>query len=359
MLWREAIASSRSHWVVSTLVISLVAIMVTTVLFTTGRTVAAQQRVLASIDSAGTRSIVVKADKEAGLTSEVVDRIARIGGVATVAAFSSAEDVSNSRTFGKKVPIRDVWSPDLLGMGLPNGQHEGLGVVQAWGSTEALSQLGMIDNVGSVSSQSGFEATVMGSISTPAYLASMEPLLLVPSTQVGSVGTIVVVAERAAALGAITASVQTVLGASDPSKILVNSNQSLASLRGLIDEQLSVFAVSLTVAIFLFTSVLIAVLLTAVVAMQRKDYGRRRALGASRRLVILLILVQTASLATAGAVIAVIVANIIFAAQRIPVPGITFSLGVVILAVAIPTAAALLPGFAASRRDPVVELRVP
>lgn len=359
--WREVLASARSHRVTSLLVTVLVAIMVSTVLLTTGRAVAAQQDILANIDSAGTRSIIVKADASAGITSDVIDRIGALNGVSWVGAFGPAQDVTNSLTGGMKVPIRTIWSHDLaaLGLGLAGSSASGLGVATAWGSPLALDQLGMIDRVGSVSNSAGFEATIMGQIRAPEFLSSMEPLLLSPADQPGIVGTLVVIAERPALVSAVAAAVQSVLDATDPTKVSISTSERLAALRGLIDQQLSGFNVSLTIAVFVLTGLIIAVLLSAVVAMQRRDFGRRRALGASQRLIVTLILAQTAVLASLGVVIGIIATSVLLTVQGYALPGWSFTLALAALAVAIPSLAAVLPGILASRRDPATELRVP
>ncbi len=61
---REAMASARSQPVASVVSIIMVAGMCATVLLTTGRTAGAEQAVVASIDSAGTRAVVVRADAD-------------------------------------------------------------------------------------------------------------------------------------------------------------------------------------------------------------------------------------------------------------------------------------------------------
>jgi len=102
-----------------------------------------------------------------------------------------------------------------------------------------------------------------------------------------------------------------------------------------------------------------AVLLSGLVMMRRKDFGRRRALGASRGLIVALLLVQTAQLAVAGVVAGLIAACSVLLLSGDPVPTAEFSAALGVLAVAAATAAAAPPAVLASRRDPVRELRVP
>lgn len=356
----EIVASVRSHLLTSALTFVLVAVMVTTVLLTTGRAVAAQQEVLAGIDSAGTRSIIVKADQSAGIDSSVIDRIAAIDGIAWAGAFSAAEDATNILTGGMKVPVRTVWSRQLDEIGLGSSVELGESAPRlAWGSVLALDQLGLINQVGAVRTGSGREITVMGQFTSPDYLENLEPLLLTPVSEPGPVGTIVVIAATPALVSAVAAAVQSVLDPVDPTKVAVSTSERLATLRGLIDQQLSGFNVSLTVGVFVLVGLLIAALQTGLVVMQRKDYGRRRALGASQRLIVLLILGQVVVLAAAGALGGVLVGAIALGVQGASLPGLSFTTAVALLATAIALVSSLIPGLIASRRDPVSELRVP
>jgi putative ABC transport system permease protein len=99
--------------------------------------------------------------------------------------------------------------------------------------------------------------------------------------------------------------------------------------------------------------------LTGLVTLRRKDFGRRRALGAPRSLIILLVLTQTAGLALTGVIIGSGVATVVLFAGGDPLPGIAFTGAIAVLAMAVSLGAALVPAIIASRRDPITELRVP
>jgi hypothetical protein len=69
---REAGAAARSQPVASVLTLLLVAGMIVAVIRTTGRTVGAEQDVLHSIDSVGTRTVTIRADQDAGVTNSAL-----------------------------------------------------------------------------------------------------------------------------------------------------------------------------------------------------------------------------------------------------------------------------------------------
>jgi putative ABC transport system permease protein len=359
---REALATARSQPVASVVSIMMVAGMCATVLLTTGRTVGAEQAVLGSIDSAGTRSIIIRADADAGLNTSVLDRIANIEGIEWAGAFGPARDVTNAAIpGGTKVPIRLVWGDHLNALGVPE-----LAPVEnrtAWASTTALEQLGMPDSVGGVTSDAGADYAIAGQMPVPDYLAFLEPLVIAPQSpdpaNPGTVSVLVVIADRPDLVSPISQAVQSVLAVEDPTKVQLTTSESLATLRALVEGQLGSFGRNLVIVIFALTAVLVAAILYGLVMLRRKDFGRRRALGASQGLIVAMLLIQMAALSLAGAIIGSAIAGIGLAATGDPLPGVDFFAAVAVLATAVGVVAALVPALAAARRDPLKELRVP
>ncbi len=358
---REALVSALAQPVASVLTLVVIAGMCAAVLLTSGRAVGAELDVIGSIDSAGTRSIIVRAEPAAGLDTTVLDRIRNLDGIEWAGAFSLARDVRNGAfDDGTRVPLRLVWTADWAQLGLPE-RLPGEGDV-AYASDSALNQLGLDEPVGPVVLNDGTGGyAVGGRIAVPDHLAFLEPLLLAPQptdTPPAPVGALLVIAERPDLVAPVTEAVGSLLGVDDPTKVSVQTSEDLASLRAIIEGQLGSFGRTLTLGILAVTAFLVAVLLYGMVMLRRKDFGRRRALGASQRLIVALITIQTAAVATVGAAIGSATALVVLAATD-PLPGWSYIAGVCILAVLVATVSALLPAFAASRREPIRELRVP
>jgi len=358
---REAMASARSQPVASAVSIIMVAGMCATVLLTTGRTVGAEQAVLGSIDDAGTRAVIVRADPDAGLNSAVLDRLANVDSIEWAGAFGAAHDVQNAAfPDGTRVPVRLAYGDDIqrLTGTLPVANSSALA------STAALEQLGMPDQVGGVIADSGSDYAVTGRIDVPDYLQFLEPLVIVPQTvdpdaAPAPVSVLVVIAARPDLVAPVSQAVQSVLAVDDPTKVTLSTSETLAELRALVQGQLGSFGRNLVVVIFSLTAVLVAAILYGLVMLRRKDFGRRRALGASQGLIVGLLLTQMVMLSTIGAVLGGIGAAIGLIATGDPLPGIDFFASVGILAVVTGLVAALVPALAAARRDPLKELRVP
>lgn len=360
-LIREAVATSRSQPVASALTVLMVAGMILTVMLTTGRTVGAEQEVLGSIDSAGTRSITIRAEEDAGVTSDVLERVAHIDGIEWAGAFSTAVDATNTLVpDGTRVPVRFAYGTDFARLGVPADSP--LPGQLAYAAPAALDQLGLVDDTGALTLTTGADFAVAGALSSPDFLAALQPLTIVPRPEAlgdEPVGVLVVIAERPDLVAPVSDALLSVLAPADPSKITVETSEALAQLRALIQGQLGSFSRGLVLGLLALTGALVAVLLYGLVMMRRKDYGRRRALGATRGLIVILLVTQTAILALAGVAAGMAAAALILVSSGDPLPGLAFTAALGVLALCTALIAALLPAIVASRREPIRELRVP
>lgn len=107
------------------------------------------------------------------------------------------------------------------------------------------------------------------------------------------------------------------------------------------------------------SAVLVAAIQAGLMMIKRKDYGRRRALGASRSLVIGLILGQATLVSVAGIILGTLSATVFLAGSGSPVPRLGYLSAVAILTLLTCLAASILPAIGAAWRDPIKELRVP
>ena len=336
-----------------------VAAMCCSVLLTSGRTVASQQEVLASLDAIGTRSIVVRAEPAAGLESDVVDRLRRIEGIEWVAAMGPATDAENaSFAGGAKVPLRLLWAWDTQPLHVDSpGVFPNESV---WLSDAAAVALGIPAPSGALKTAAGVEYPVVGTALVPDYLAFLEPLAVVPQEDDnGAVAILIVVAEKPELVPAVTSATTSMLGVGDPSTITVNTSESLALLRETLGSQLADSGRLLTLIIFALTGLLTATVQLGLVVLRRKEFGRRRAIGASQRLIVSLIVSQTALLSSLGSVVGVTSSLVVLAVLGNPLPSASYSVGIAVLAIAIGAMSAVAPAAVASRRDPIKELRVP
>jgi putative ABC transport system permease protein len=358
---REAAESSRAQPVMSAVTIIMVTGMIVVGMLTTGRTVGSEQQILASIDSAGTRTIVVRAEPEAGLTSDVLERMGAIEGIEWAGGFSNAVDGINSLVpDGKRTPTRFIYGTHLERLGIPSASPDPGGL--AWASQQALDTLGMPDANGGVTLTTGASYGVVGELDVPDFLNSFEPLVLVPqpdATGLEPIGILLVIVETPELVATISDAVMSVTATENPTKITLQTSEALTTLRALVEGQLGSFSRSLVLTLLGLTGGLLAVLLFSLVMMRRKDFGRRRALGASRGFIIGLILTQTGLLAGTGILIGLTISSGLLIVSDDPLPGMSFATALSVLALGTALIAATMPAIAASRREPIRELRVP
>lgn len=354
---REAAASACAQPVASLVSVVIVAAMCASVLLTTGRTVGAEDAVLSTIDSTGTRSIVVRAEAASGLDSTVLDRLANVDGIEAALAFGPAVDTrATAFAGGAPVPVRTLW-----GEGLVDARGTPAGISPAWGSPLALDELGLLDGTGGVATNDGRDYSVVGELAVPDYLAFLEPLVVAPQVDgtVGAVSVLVVIADSPDLVGAVASATGSLLAVGDPTTVTLATSEGIAQLRAIIEGQLGTFGRELVLVIFGISALLVAAILYGFTMLRRKDYGRRRALGASRTLIVALVLLQMTMVSVIGAAVGTAAALGTLAALGDPLPGADFTAAIAVLAVAVAVIAALLPAIVAARRDPIRELRVP
>ena len=357
---REAARAVLAQRVASAVCLVIVAGMCATVVLTSGRTVATENAVLATIDSAGTRAITVRAEPSSGLDSTIVDRLSGVQAIDWLVALGPASDTVNAAApAGERVPLRVAWGSDartLTSTGLPPVKGA------TWASKTALAALGMVDPAGAVTPvDGGAVLPVVGELETDERLAGVEPLLVRPADpdEVGAVAVLIVITRSASDVAAVSATVQSVLDVADSSTVTVTTSEDLADLRAVVSGQLGGSGRSLVLIVLAASAVLVAAILHGLVLLRRKDYGRRRALGATRTLVLGLVLAQTAMPAVVGAAAGTGGAALALAVRDEPVPELSYLLALGLLAVTVAVVAALGPAISAARRDPLTELRVP
>lgn len=305
VLFVEAASSSRAQPVTSLGALLVTALMCASILLTAGRTEGAQDEVLRTIDSVGTRSIVVRADVSAGLTSAVLTRLDNVQGIDWAAAFGPAVDVTNSDVpFGTRVPLRRAYSTDFSKVGIPATTLP-VSLSPAWGSDIALSQLGLRDGYGGVQDQDGQSAAVVGAANPPRALDFLQPFLVSPQQGAAAepVTVLVVVANSPSLVESEARVVESLLGVSDPSLVEVTTSSQNAALRSSVEGKLANYRGRLVAAIFALSFLLVAAVWIGLVMLKRRDFGRRRALGASQVFIASLILVQVGILGFAGTLI--------------------------------------------------------
>lgn len=364
----EAWRSARAQRVTSLVVAGLVAAVCLGVLLTAGRTVAAEEQVLSRIDAAGTRSIIVRAPADSPVPASVVDLLSQVREVEEVTGLGPLMDTQNSLVPGAPpVPVRPAYG-GIAGTPMVPELLRATAIEEGWASETAAAALGLVDGTGGVRSPQGMGLSVRWGLEVPPRLRLAEPLVVIPSsTAQRPSGTdpsapltlLVVVTDTPQDVASVTDLVTRLVRADNPGQVVVETSQELADSRAAVSGQLGEYGRSTILGALGLGIVLLGSALLALMNGRRKDFGRRRALGASHSLIVTLVLVQVAIPAVGGVAIGIGGALGWLAADRQPLPGTTFTVAVALAALVATVVAATVPALVAARRDPLHELRVP
>jgi putative ABC transport system permease protein len=309
------------------------------------------------LDSAGTRAVVLTAPPSAKLNSNIIDQLAAMDGVSWVGGFGPAKDVQE-RSFagGKRVAMRDLWSFDQRSLGVDDAHQ----LAAARASNAAARSLGLIDGVGVVVDKDGVPTTIGGTVRLPTFLSELEPVVLVPSeSSSGTVTLIVAIASRPSQVQALTHLVVSLVPAGAFDRVQVKTSTELANLRAVVQTRLGSSGREIVAISLILSGALVTAVLTGLVFMRRRDFGRRRALGASRRWIIHLVVCQTLLQTVLGVFVGTVVATAGLGMTGSPTPPLSFLLANALLFVIGAGLGSLFPALYAATRDPAKELRVP
>ena len=357
----ESARIARSQPVSSVVTVLVVGAVCAVILSTTGQTDVAERQVLARIDEAGTRSILITDPQgAAGLASAAVGRVERLEHVEWAIGLGTAFDV---RPIG--VPGGTPVAVHVLYGSVPPpvemsdwDRAPGTAVL----GPGAQASLGLRIPAGGVAINDYDDLAVVGSFLAAPPLDFLEGSgLAAPDSDdpASPVRAIYVSVERPVHVDLVTRAILSVLGVGDPGQIAVETSANLAAVRAAVEGELEVFGRDLVLMALGSGLVLVAVTMYGTVTARRMDFGRRRALGAGRTAITALVILQATITGILGAAMGTLVGGFIVWRLTAELPSIGFVLAVATLSVLTTSVAALPPAMVAAYRDPIRVLRVP
>lgn len=359
-MWAESLRVAWSQPVATVVTATIVAAVCGVIVSTTGQTVAIERDVLSRIDDAGTRTIVVEDMQGRGqLRPEVIDRLKAVSHVEWVVAFGLTTDVRPASLPGADgVPIRPVFG------GLPppvttSGAALSPGIALA--GIDALRDLGFGTAAGPVQPAAADtqELAVAGWFEATAPLTFLNRSLLTLPGPNESVMRIVILADSARSVSDVKELARNLIDPVDPTSISITTSDTLITVRAAVQGTLGTFGRAIVGGVLLAGLVLTGLNVFGAVTARRRDFGRRRALGASRLDIVAMVLVQTVATGVGGALMGTAIGVLVVQRAVGTAPSPDFVAAVAILAVLVTAAAGLVPAVIAAFRDPVRVLRVP
>lgn len=354
----ETLTTATTQPVMTALVAVVAAAVTATVLATTGQTAAAEASVLSRLDERGARTIrIVDPDGTAGVSADAVARIADAAGVAWVVGLGPVSVGRNAQLPARPVTARVVVVPDTppADLGLPPQTRPGDTVA----GTAALPLLGMRAAAGGIALEDGSNLALRGVASATGALTDLndDVLTLAAPTAAVALRALVIEAIDVADVQRATRAALALAGAAAPDLLQVQASSTLVDLERAITGDLGRYGRDALTLTLLAGLGLVAVAIFGHVTTRRSEFGRRRALGASRPALVGLV-VGHALLAAVPGVLLGSAAGLTLTHRSIgSLPGWPFTLGVAVLATLTAVLAALPPAVIAAWRDPVTVLR--
>jgi len=358
-LLAEAMRMTQTQPVGTMVTVLLVAAVCAVILATTGQTVAAEAQVLERIDLAGSRSItVIDSGGSAGLSAAAVDRVSRLSSVEWAIGLGPAHDAINAQIEGgQPVPIRALYG-DLPATATSTSWARVTGTALI--GLDALTSLGLDAPAGGVA-MGDRELVVVGWFKAAEPLAFLNRSGVTPfnPSDETPLRSIHILARQPSDVEALARAVVMVLDPVDPSSIAIETSAALADLRAAVAGELGRYGRSLVTLVLAVGLGLVGLSVYGTVSSRRRDFGRRRALGASRPMIIALIVTQTLLAAAGGTVVGAVIGLLMIRQATGTFPDLGFPLAVMVLALVSAAIASLPPAMIAAFRDPVRVLRVP
>lgn len=358
---REAARNARAHRA-TTIMLVLVTIAMTTATFlTAGRAAATEQEVLNSVDAAGPRLIEVTiTEPSPGVTRTTLDRFTNIDHVEWVLGLGPARDVRSSATGSRiNVAARDILSPLPPEVTIDPGRQPRSGEAIIGADTQQRLQLlhpsgALLDG--------GIPRTVVGAFSASGSIENLDRLVLIQpaADSVDTYATLIyLLADDAQNVESIVRQVRVLAGVNPTESVAVQTSPELVELAAVLAGEVGGLSRQLAIGAIVVGIVLVALTMTLALNARRKDFGRRRALGASRTALISLTLLEAAIPVVVGVVLGTAVGLTAVVLWVGVLPPVSFITAAAVLITLAGSAAAIPPAAAAAIQDPVRILRVP
>lgn len=358
MLLREAWVSTRTRVVPALMVAALCASMCATTLLTVGRTVSAEIEVLARMEQAGSRELIVGDRLAAGLlTPTIVGAVASLDVVERAVGLTIAQDVRSGHLAagGQQVPAWSVVGSIADVATLTSGRDPMPG--EALVSQETVATLGFDGPAGYVV-QGALEYPIVGTFTAREPFTALDAGVAIAATPQTTARVLHVIASDTQAVAVAQQVTLGIIAATRPEDLTIQSATALAALQGDIAGDLGLFGRQLLLLILGAGAVLTSVVVLADVLLRRADLGRRRALGATRRGLIALVTLRVLIAAVLGVSLGSALSLAVMRTWEVTVPA-SFVAGIMTLTLLSALAAALGPATIAATRDPVTILRTP
>lgn len=357
---RDAAASARAQIAASLTLVLVLATMVFAVLVTTGQAAASEAQIVAQIDSAGTRLIVLSDEGGAsGMQASAPARLAGLSDVSWAAGLGPAVDVTNPALPLNRAASRALVGPLPPDLVLVQGRSPRPGEAVAGAGAAVALNLG--PGLGRIQVPGADPVGVVGVFQASGPLANLNNTVLVATdpADIAQLRYIYVMAADVTVIDRLEHVITTSTPVLNPAALTVETPSGAVAFRDVIAGRLGAASRQLMAVIMIVGAIVIAVTVLAGTSTRRREFGRRRALGATRSTLVATLLIQTTIAAVPGILIGTTAGLITLHATTGLLPSWRFTTGVAGLTLLLTLAASTPIATIAAHRDPLRILRVP
>lgn len=362
-LIRDAAAGARAQLATTLTLVLVLATVSFSILVTTGQAAANEAQVVGQIDSAGTRLIVISDDGgAAGILPSAPSALGRLSDVTWTLGLGAAADVVNPALPASPVGARAMVGELPPGFTLVQGRPPRPGeAIVGIGATDALNLGPGLGRVRAVADSNADPVGVVGVFKATGPLANLNDSVLIASTpyDVDTLRYVYVLASDVTVIDRLEGVLTTSTPALNPAALTVETPKGAIALRDVIAGRLGAASRQLMAVVMGVGAVIIAVTVLSAVISRRREFGRRRALGATRSALVATLLAQAAIGAIIGTAVGTGAGVATLAATTGALPTWEFVVGVAGLAVLLTLVTSAPIAAYAAFRDPLRILRVP
>ncbi len=357
---RDALTAARAQLAMTITVGLVLATVCVSILVTTGQTAASQAGIISQVDSTGTRLIALSDDGgKSGMLPIAPQRIAAWSNVSWALGLGTAVDVANPALPVNRAAARTMVGPLPPDLPLVQGRVPRPG--EAVVGIDAAGLLNLGPGLGQVKATGGEPVGVVGVFTASGPLAHLNDVVLIATdpADTDSLRYIYVMAVDVMDVDRIETALASSTPALNPAAMTIETPAGAIALRQVIAQGLGAAAWNLMALIIGVGAVVVAVTMLMATIHRRPEFGRRRALGATRSALVASLLIQTSVGATGGVLVGTVSGLTALFVTTGSLPTWQFTTGVAGLVFLLSLLASAPVAVAAARRDPLRILRVP
>lgn len=362
-LVRDAVLAARAQIVSTVTLVLVLATVCFAILVTTGQAAANEARIVGEIDSAGTRLVTVFDNAgDAQILPTAPGTLAGLSDVDWVLGLGDAVDVTNAALGAGRAASRPIVGELPGEVTVVQGRAPRPG--EAVAGIDTLTALNLGPGLGRlrpVDAPDGEPTGVVGVFEATGPLAFLNEVVLVATApqDLDTLRYVYVMATDVGVVERLESVLATSTPAADLNRLTVETPHGAIALRDVIAGRIGAASRQLMGVVMGIGAVIIAVTVLSAVISRRRDFGRRRALGATRSALVATLLVQSAVGAVIGIGLGTAAGLVTLATTTGSLPTWQFITGVAGLTLLLTLATAAPIATYAAYRDPLRILRVP